>query len=123
MEKIYVGCAGWEYSGWIGPFYPKNLKKENHLRYYADHFNFMEINSTFYNLPKEKTVRHWLNQVPKHFLFAIKVWQKILIPRKVLNRSNGKIIYRVVKESFGSCIIRQESGKIRSGKNIRKQEV
>ncbi|NVM03952.1 MAG: DUF72 domain-containing protein [Candidatus Helarchaeota archaeon] len=77
MEKIYVGCAGWEYSGWMGTFYPKNLKKENHLRYYSDHFNFMEINSTFYNLPKEKTVRHWLNQVPKHFLFAIKVWQKI----------------------------------------------
>ncbi|MFX1450864.1 MAG: DUF72 domain-containing protein [Promethearchaeota archaeon] len=77
MEKIFVGCAGWEYSGWIGPFYPKNLKKENHLRYYSDHFNFMEINSTFYNLPKENTVRHWFDQVPKHFIFSIKVWQKI----------------------------------------------
>lgn len=77
MSKIIGGCAGWDYKGWIGPFYPKNLKREHYLSHYSKIFNFNEINATFYNLPKEKAVRDWVKKVPNDFLFSIKVWQNI----------------------------------------------
>lgn len=72
-----VGCAGWAYDDWIGPFYPKSLKKDHHLAYYAKFFDFTEVNSTFYNLPAEETVRKWVKAVPETFQFAVKIWQKI----------------------------------------------
>ncbi len=77
MVFIRVGCAGWDYKDWISSFYPKKLKKYEHLEYYAKFFDFTEINSTFYNLPSEETVSKWLNRVPENFCFAVKVWQKI----------------------------------------------
>jgi uncharacterized protein YecE (DUF72 family) len=77
LKNILVGCAGWAYDDWIGPFYPKSLKKDHHLAYYAKFFDFTEVNSTFYNLPAEETVRNWVKMVPETFQFAVKVWQKI----------------------------------------------
>jgi len=75
--KVYVGCAGWNYDDWIGPFYPNNLLKSKQLSYYARIFNFTEVNSTFYNLPKLSTIKNWSRNVPENFKFSIKVWRKI----------------------------------------------
>ena len=69
MVKIFVGCAGWDYKDWIGPFYPKNLKREEHLSYYSKFFDFNEINNTFYNIPSEIAVQRWIDQVPENFRF------------------------------------------------------
>jgi len=77
MVKISIGTAGWDYKDWIGPFYPKNLKKSQHLEYFSKFFNLVEINSTFYNLPSEDMVINWNNRVPENFRFIVKVWQKI----------------------------------------------
>lgn len=77
MANIYVGCAGWDYKDWIGPFYPKRLEKYRHLEYYAKYFDLTEINSTFYNLPAEETVYKWANRVPETFRYVVKVWQEI----------------------------------------------
>jgi len=77
VGTILVGCAGWDYKDWIGPFYPKSLKKVHHLAYYAKFFDFTEVNSTFYNLPAEETVRKWGELVPETFQFVIKIWQNI----------------------------------------------
>jgi len=77
LKNILVGCAGWEYDDWIGSFYPKSLRKDYHLAYYAKFFDFTEINSTFYSLPMEETVSRWLKEVPATFRFAVKIWQKI----------------------------------------------
>jgi uncharacterized protein YecE (DUF72 family) len=77
LKSILVGCAGWEYDDWIGPFYPKNLQKDHHLAYYAKFFDFTEVNSTFYSLPSEVTVNRWEKAVPETFRFAVKVWQQI----------------------------------------------
>ena len=77
MVKISIGTAGWDYKDWIGPFYPKNLKKSQHLEYFSKFFNLVEINSTFYNLPSEDMVINWNKRVPKNFRFIVKVWQKI----------------------------------------------
>jgi len=77
MVNIHIGCAGWDYKDWIGPFYPKKLEKFQYLNYYSRFFELVEINSTFYNLPSEETVINWTKQVPKNFRFVVKLWQEI----------------------------------------------
>ena len=77
MVKISLGCAGWDYKDWVGTFYPKPLERHNHLEFYSNFFEIIEINSTFYNIPNKKTVNNWYNQVAANFRFVVKVWQKI----------------------------------------------
>ncbi len=77
MVKISLGCAGWDYNDWVGTFYPKPLERHNHLEFYSNFFEIIEINSTFYNIPNKKTVNNWYNQVAANFRFVVKVWQKI----------------------------------------------
>ena len=77
MVRINIGCAGWDYKDWIGPFYPKLLESHNRLGYYAKYFNIIEINNTFYSLPKFSVVQNWKEQTPADFKFAVKVWQEI----------------------------------------------
>ena len=77
MPKIFVGCAGWDYKDWIGPFYPKTLDRYRHLEYYSHYFDIVEINSTFYNLPSQDIVQNWALRISKSFNFIVKVWQKI----------------------------------------------
>ena len=77
MVNIIVGCAGWSYKDWVGPFYPKGLTQGRWLTHYAKYFGFTEINSTFYNLPAENAVLRWLNAVPDDFRFTAKVWRNI----------------------------------------------
>ncbi|MBY9010138.1 MAG: DUF72 domain-containing protein [Candidatus Lokiarchaeota archaeon] len=77
MVKISIGCAGWDYKDWVGPFYPKPLERYNHLEFYSNFFELIEINSTFYNIPNKTTVTNWYNQVSENFKFVVKVWQKI----------------------------------------------
>ena len=77
MARIYIGCAGWDYKDWIGQFYPKLLESLNRLGFYTKFFNVIEINTTFYNLPKFSTAQNWSDQVPEDFKFIVKVWQEI----------------------------------------------
>jgi uncharacterized protein YecE (DUF72 family) len=77
MTNLLIGAAGWDYKDWVGPFYPKGLKENEWLKYYAKYFDFTEINNTFYNLPTRESVEHWNNEVPGSFHFAVKLWQKI----------------------------------------------
>ena len=77
MVEIKLGCAGWDYKDWVGVFYPKLLERHHRLEFYANIFDIIEINSTFYNVPNKTTVINWYNQVPANFKFAVKVWQKI----------------------------------------------
>jgi uncharacterized protein YecE (DUF72 family) len=55
MDKVHVGTSGWYYDHWKGPFYSETLKKDRFLESYADRFKTVEINSSFYHLPQEKT--------------------------------------------------------------------
>ncbi len=77
MVRIKIGTAGWDYKDWVGPFYPKQLEKAQHLLYFSKIFDIVEINSTFYNLPTESMVLNWRNRVPENFRFIVKVWQNI----------------------------------------------
>lgn len=70
--KIYIGTSGWHYAHWVGTFYPKSTPGSEFLFYYTSHFGTVEINNTFYHLPKDQTLRGWGAGTPEDFLFACK---------------------------------------------------
>jgi uncharacterized protein YecE (DUF72 family) len=71
MER-YIGCSGWHYKDWKERFYPEGLAQKDWLAYYAETFPSVEINATFYKLPKEKTFRKWNAETPDDFRFSLK---------------------------------------------------
>lgn len=75
--RILAGTSGYAFKEWKGPFYPEDLKDAGMLEYYASQFPAVEINNSFYQLPKEKVLRDWAAQVPEQFSFAIKASRRI----------------------------------------------
>jgi uncharacterized protein YecE (DUF72 family) len=71
-RRVRIGCSGWSYDDWRGGLYPDDLPKRRWLERYAEAFDTVEVNATFYRLPKESTVESWVEQVPGDFLFAVK---------------------------------------------------
>jgi uncharacterized protein YecE (DUF72 family) len=74
MKSIRIGCSGWNYAHWRnGVFYPSRLPPRRWLEHYARHFDTVEVNSTFYRLPRETAVANWVAETPPDFLFAVKM--------------------------------------------------
>ncbi|MCL4466930.1 MAG: DUF72 domain-containing protein [Chloroflexi bacterium] len=69
---IWVGTSGWAYPHWRGIFYPRDLKQGDWFTFYAKHFGSVEINTSFYRLPREHTFDRWREQAPVGFLYALK---------------------------------------------------
>jgi len=76
-KSLHLGTMGWSYSFWRGSFYPEDLVSKDFLSHYATHFDTVEVDSTFYRIPLEKTVIEWKQQTPASFLFSLKFPQKI----------------------------------------------
>jgi uncharacterized protein YecE (DUF72 family) len=81
-DKIRVGCMGWNYDAWVGPFYPPGTRAAEFLSVYARAFDTVEVDSTFYAVPPAKTVRGWADRVPAGFVFALKLPQEITHERR-----------------------------------------
>lgn len=77
MGSVHVGTSGWSYREWKGSFYPADLKSDRMLSYYGERFDAVEVNNTFYRLPKREVLEGWAKQVPSGFSFAIKASQRI----------------------------------------------
>jgi uncharacterized protein YecE (DUF72 family) len=71
---IRIGCSGWNYQHWRnGVFYPPRLPPRRWLEFYAQHFDTVEVNATFYRLPRESAVANWASESPPGFLFTVKM--------------------------------------------------
>jgi uncharacterized protein YecE (DUF72 family) len=70
--QYYIGCSGWSYSAWKGPFYPPNLESSEWLKYYSQIFDYVEIDSSFYRIPNEFMVKNWFKKTPDNFRFTAK---------------------------------------------------
>ena len=70
--NIRIGCSGWQYTHWRGDFYPAELPQPQWLTYYAQRFDTVEINNTFYRLPEAATFASWGRRAPRGFVFAVK---------------------------------------------------
>jgi len=75
--KVLTGTSGYAFKEWKGRFYPADLPAGGMLRYYAERFPTVEINNTFYRMPKESVVADWAEQAPAGFRFALKASQRI----------------------------------------------
>src|SRR5262245_42466455 len=70
--EVRIGCSGWHYKHWVGPFYPADLPASKMLAWYAERFDTVEINNSFYRLPPETAPESWKRTVPAGFRFAMK---------------------------------------------------
>ncbi len=71
--RARVGCSGWQYRDWRGPVYPPGLPQRRWFEHYATLFDTVELDSTFYRLPSEDTVRRWRDAAPPGFVYAMKL--------------------------------------------------
>src|SRR4051812_17558004 len=74
---IFAGASGYSYKEWKGTFYPGDLKPDAMLAWYAQRLPTVEINNTFYRMPRADVLANWAAITPEHFRFAIKAPQRI----------------------------------------------
>ncbi|HKG08950.1 MAG TPA: DUF72 domain-containing protein, partial [Gaiellaceae bacterium] len=89
MNSVRIGCSGWNYGHWRERVYPKGCPPARWLRYYAGLFDTVEINNTFYRLPKRDAVARWVEQTPDDFCFAVKMSRYITHLKRLTDLEGG----------------------------------
>jgi len=84
--SVYIGATGWSMSAWKGKWYPAKTKSSDFLSAYSKQFNSVELNSSYYAVPKESTIEKWCNNTPDDFRFFPKVPQLISRAKNPLNQ-------------------------------------
>jgi uncharacterized protein YecE (DUF72 family) len=86
---LRIGCSGWNYRDWRGAFYPERLPARRWLEAYAERFDTVEVNTTFYRLPQRDAVANWVQQTPDGFGFAVKASRYLTHIRRLRDVSDG----------------------------------
>lgn len=89
--RVLAGTSGFAFKEWKGSFYPDELKDDGMLAFYATRFPTVEINNTFYRLPREHVLLDWASRVPASFTFAIKASQRITHHARLKPESAGPV--------------------------------
>ncbi len=82
-ERCRIGTSGWAYRWWRGAFYPEKLRQGDWLAHYARVFDTVEINATFYRLPRPELLERWRTIAPEGFLYAVKASRQITHLRRL----------------------------------------
>jgi len=83
-----IGTSGWSYEHWRGVFYPEELRNKDWLSFYTQTFSTVEVNSTFYHVPQDKTMDAWRDNTPEDFVFSLKM-NRLITHHKKLKGVNG----------------------------------
>lgn len=75
--ELHIGTSGWSYKDWVGTLYPEGTKAADYLGIYAEQFTTVEVDSTWYGVPRTSTVRKWRERTPHGFIFAAKFPREI----------------------------------------------
>jgi len=106
--KVYIGTSGYSYDHWQKIFYPKSLPKDKWLEYYAKFFKTVELNVTFYHLPKESTFKNWREKVPENFIFICKGSRYITHVKKLKDVKQPVILFfkraKVLQKKLGAIL-------------------
>lgn len=86
--RLLLGTQGFAFDDWVGPFYPSGTPKKEFLNVYCQHFPTVEIDSTFYGVPRDSTIRGWAERTPSEFRFSAK-FPKLITHEKKLVGSRG----------------------------------
>jgi uncharacterized protein YecE (DUF72 family) len=89
MRPVRVGCSGWQYDSWRERLYPKGLGTGKWLGRYAECFDTVEVNSTFYRLASRDAVARWVEQTPEDFLFACKASRYLTHMKRLRDMKQG----------------------------------
>ena len=107
--SVYIGTSGWRYRHWVGPFYPKALPAQDMLGFYSREFGAVEINSSFYGQPDERTLADWRGATPDRFRFAFKANRYITHMKKLkdVGEALDKMITgaRVLGDKLGPVLL------------------
>ena len=97
MKRVRVGCSGWQYRDWRGVLYPEGLGQARWLERYAEVFDTVEVNSTFYRLASRDAVARWVRQTPEDFVFALKASRYMIHMRKLrgIEEGIGRFLERI----------------------------
>jgi uncharacterized protein YecE (DUF72 family) len=89
LMAVHIGCSGWDYASWRGRLYPAREPKRRWLELYAQHFDTVEVNSTFYRLAREAAVARWIEATPDGFRFAVKASRYLTHVRRLTDLERG----------------------------------
>ncbi len=113
---LYIGTSGWSYKHWSGIFYPKEVKPNKYLEYYITKFDCVELNSSFYHLPKRTTISGWLERTPETFRICPKL-SRFITHQKRLADSEESLkkyfeLFAPMKNRMGPVLIQLPPGLI-----------
>jgi uncharacterized protein YecE (DUF72 family) len=89
MKRIRIGCSGWMYDDWRGRLYPEKEPKRRWLELYAEHFDTVEVNASFYRLQRRETVAGWVERTSPQFLFAVKASRYLTHIKRLVDIEEG----------------------------------
>lgn len=122
--RWWVGTCGWSYPHWRGRFYPPGLGQSRWLRHYADNFDTVELNATFYRLQSESAFRRWYAETPPGFLFALKASRYLTHYRRLGDAAQPLALFReravLLADKLGPILfqlppdLRRDDGLLRS---------
>ena len=98
---VRIGTQGWSYADWVGVFYPPAAKQEDWLPFYAEVFDTVELDTTFYHAPKPAIVRSWARHAPAAFRFAAKLPQAITHGARLANTGQQLVEFVRALEPLG----------------------
>ena len=87
-RPVRIGCSGWNYASWRDEFYEREPERL-WLRRYAQHFDTVEVNNTFYRLPRKTSVAAWVEQTPPGFVFAVKASRYLTHVKRLTDLGRG----------------------------------
>ncbi len=104
--RLFVGAPVWSHKGFLGKIYPPKTKPGDYLEHYARNFNCIELNSTFYGVPKAERIQRWCEQVGPEFRFCPKATRDITHSFGALPRTELAAFFRAIEgfgDNLGSC--------------------
>lgn len=114
LIRFHVGTSGWSYKHWSGVFYPEDISSDQYLEYYTTKFDCVEINSSFYHLPKGTTVAGWVRRTPHSFMFCPKISRYITHSLKFENIEDPLKrflnVFQELKKQMGPVLIQLPPG-------------
>jgi uncharacterized protein YecE (DUF72 family) len=130
MGKILVGTSSWADPGFVEDWYPRGLPARDRLAWYAERFEAVEVNSSFYAIPEERTVRRWVEQTPDAFVFDCKLHRLLSrhaaqleslpppLREKARTTGRGRVVLRpeteraMIEETLAAVAPLEEAGKL-----------
>jgi uncharacterized protein YecE (DUF72 family) len=101
MTRYKIGCSGFSNKHWKGVFYPQGMAQKDWFRFYCERFNTLELNTTFYRFPVEKTLNDWYDKSPDDFRFSVKA-PRLITHLKKFNECESALdeLYTTCRKGF-----------------------